>query len=359
MTPKTSQVYLSAELTTISNAGDPETKIITLSNGDITITISSLGCTIVSLFTPDRGGKKNNIVAGFADLHDYQNNELYFGCIVGRYANRIADGKFSVNDCQYQLTLNDGQNHLHGGANGLHTKQWAVSSIIRNKNEAGVVFEYYSKDGEEGYPGNLHIKVKYLLNDKNQFSIHYYSTTDKSTPINLTNHSYFNLTGFETSHVLDHVLQIHAPYYTPKNIHNIPCGAIEAVADTPFDFTMRTLIGKCIHDLQADKGFDHNYVFANNHIGEVRLVAELNEPGSGRMLKVFTDKPAMQLYTANFWNGKITGQQGVPYVIHGGVALETQSYPDSPNQPNFPSTIIQPGEDYRFTTIYEFGISNN
>jgi len=327
-----------------------------LRNKDITIEVTNFGCTITSIFTSDKNGIQKNIVAGFPDVADYKNNEHYIGCIIGRYANRIAGGKFSLDGITFQLPLNDGTNHLHGGSEGFHKQVWTLSSIIENETEVGVIFEYESKDGEEGYPGNLSVTIKYLLNTNNQLLIYYSASTDKSTPVNLTNHTYFNLTGFETPEIYDHLLQINAESYTVKNKNNIPDGTIQNVSGTALDFLQPKPIGQHIDQLVMDMGYDHNFILNDYDPGKLVLAAELSELQTGRMVSVFTDKPAVQLYSGNYWDGNIIGRQGFPYVKHGGVALETQSFPDSPNQPHFPNTILHPGELYNHHTVYAFSV---
>ncbi len=326
--------------------------LITLQHENITVHITNLGCTLMSIYTPDRNGVLKNIVAGFEQPADYANNPWYFGCVVGRFANRIAGGRFMLDGQPIQLTVNNDNNHLHGGFNGFHTKVWALDSLIREGEQAGVVLEYTSKDGEEGYPGNLQAKVQYVLNQQNQLVITYTAVTDKRTPVNFTNHSYFNLSGFEQPLITDHVLQVNAAHYTEKNAHNVPTGRILPLAGTGADFSVPTRIGKRINDFLQDKGFDHNYVLSQGP----GPVAILEDPHTGRYLKVFTDQPGMQVYTANYWDGSIVGQQGKVYVQHGAVALETQAFPDSPNHAEFPDTVLEPGEVYEAVTVYEFGV---
>lgn len=312
--------------------------LITLENEQISVNITSLGATITSILTPDRNGVKKNVVAGFSDLQQYGNNEAYFGCVVGRYANRIGGGRFLSGGETVQLSLNDGINHLHGGFDGFHKKVWTIISV----DDQEVILEYLSKDGEEGYPGNLRVRVMYVL-DGGQLRIQYTAVTDKSTPVNLTNHSYFNLSGFEDPLITDHLLQINAYYYTGKNGHNLPDGHLREVAGTPLDFRFPKRIGADIDQLAADQGFDHNYVLKEGP------AATLYDPLTGRQLQVFTDQPGMQLYTANLWDGSL-------YAKHGAVALETQAFPDSPNHPAFPCTMLQPGSIYERYTIYAFSV---
>jgi aldose 1-epimerase len=331
---------------------------ITLRNEQVTVEVINLGCAVTAIYAPDKNGIQKNIVAGFPDVMEYEKNNHYLGCIIGRHSNRIAGAAFSINGNRYQLSQNDGTNHLHGGVEGFNKKLWTISSLIQNEQEAGVLFEYLSKDGEEGYPGNLQVKVSYVLNDRNQLRMHYTASTDKSTPVSLTNHSYFNLTGFDTPHVLDHILFINAHGYTPKKDTNTPAGHIENTDGTALNFFTPKTIGKDINCFPKDKGFDQTYVLAQNEYDQLALAAELTELQTGRILKVYTDQPAMQLYTANLWDGSIKGRQQVPYQQHGAVALETQAFTDNPNQPLFPSSILDPGKTYSAETIYEFGIQD-
>ena len=333
-----------------------------LSNGKVRVGILNLGATITGIETADRSGRMKNIVAGFADQEQYWQNEYYLGCVVGRCANRISQGRFRLDGTEIRLSVNNDGNHLHGGFEGLHRKVWKLHSRINSAAEAGIVLEYMSPDGEEGYPGNLRIQVTYLLDKTGRFSISYTAVTDKSTPVNLTNHSYFNLSGFERPTIGDQQLQVFASGYTEKNELNLPTGRIIPLNGTPMDFSTSRRIGDRIHDLLLDKGYDHNYVLdqADQVTGAVGAgagivpAAELYDPVSGRSLRVLTDRPGLQVYTANWWDGKIIGQQDVPYVQHGAVALETQAFPDSPNQPSFPDIILRPGEVYNTTSIFEF-----
>lgn len=329
--------------------------LFTLKNEQITIDITNYGAAITAIRTPDKNGICQNIVAGFDHLVEYEQDHPYFGSVLGRYANRIAGGKFSIENKSFQLSLNEEINHLHGGWEGFNKKIWQVSAILQNNDETGVIFDYYSKENEEGYPGNLQVKIKYILTQNNELIIRYNAITDKKTPVNLSNHSYFNLTGFEDPVVYDHILQIYATAYTEKNRQNIPTGKILSVLNSPLNFMSPKRIGEDIGKFPLDKGFDHNYVLKYNH-GKVQLAAELFEPDSQRIVRVFTDQPGLQLYSANWWNGTFTGQQGKPYVKHGAVALETQAFPDSPNHPEFPDTILEPGQVYERTTIYEFAV---
>jgi Galactose mutarotase and related enzymes len=330
--------------------------LVTLENGTVTVHITNLGCTVMSIYTPDKHGITRNIAAGFDQPAAYEHNPWYFGCVVGRYANRIAKGRFSLDGYPVQLTVNNDNNHLHGGFEGFHKKVWHLSSLIREDSQTGVVFEYVSKDGEEGYPGNLRVKVKYLLTQDNQLIMECAAVSDKKTPVSFTNHSYFNLTGFEQALISDHILQVHAQHYTEKNESNTPTGRILPLAGTAADFSSPGSIGERLTHFREDRGFDLNYVLTRQQPGDIIPAASLEEKRTGRTLHIFTDQHGLQVYTANFWDGSITGQQGKPYVQHGAIALETQAFPDSPNHPNFPNTILEPGEEYKTITIYEFGV---
>jgi aldose 1-epimerase len=325
-------------------------QLFNLSNGVVDVVLCNYGCTIISINVPDKNGEKKNVVAGFSDSKDYLKDHPYFGSTVGRYANRIAFGKFNIDEQKYQLPVNDFPNHLHGGVNGFSRKLWQAE-----QHSNGITFSYESKDGEEGYPGNLHVSVRFSLTDDNKLVVNYTATTDKSTIINLTNHSYFNLTGFESPTIHNHLLKVYGTHYTVKNENNVPSGEIASVLNTPYDFTAPALIGKNIDLLVADMGYDINYEL-DNKMAEPALAAELYEPVSGRLMKVFTDQPGMQLYTSNWWDGSLIGQQNKPYEKHGAVALETQAFPDAPNHSNFPNTILRPSEVYRSETAYQFSV---
>lgn len=327
----------------------------TLQNETIKVEITNLGCSIMAIYTKGSDQLEKNIVAGFKDIKDYENNPYYFGCVIGRYANRIAYGKFTLNDKTIQLSVNDGINHLHGGFEGFNKKVWKLISAQADKDEVVVEFEYLSCNGEEGYPGNLLVKIKYIINAKDQLVIEYNADTDSATPISLTNHSYFNLSGFESPNIYEHLLSVYAENYTEKNLNNTPTGNILPVIDTPLNFNKPKKIGKDLNQFPKDKGFDHNFILKRDFSSEIIQASELRDLASGRTLKIYTDQPGIQLYTANFWDGTIEGSHGV-YQQHGAVALETQAFPDSPNHPAFPDTILKPGQHYFSTTIYEFGI---
>lgn len=335
---------------------DKDVYRIFLTNGEVEIILTNLGCSILAINAPDKNGDCKNIVAGFPNLEDYLVNRDYLGCVVGRYANRIASGRFMLDGKPILLPQNDGVNHLHGGAEGFHKKIWDVQRVINNEECVGVVFSYLSKDGEEGYPGNLELTVSYSLNKDNQLCIEYSAETDKPTPVSLTNHSYFNLTGFDVPVIDDHLLQVNATAYTEKNEQNVPTGSVLSVEGTALDFRKPKKIGSGIDSFPIDMGYDHNFVLEAHSIDEVVFAAKLSEPVSGRSLSVFTSAPGIQVYTANYWDSSIKGVQGQLYDKHGAVALETQAFPDSPNQSSFPNTILHPGEKYSSKTIYAFDV---
>jgi aldose 1-epimerase len=254
------------------------------------------------------------------------------------------------------LSVNNGSNHLHGGTEGFSRKVWHIHEIIEGEDECGIVFSYFSPDGEEGYPGNLSVTVKYLLSRENRLGIYYKAITDKSTPVSLTNHSYFNLSGFAEPTIYNHKLCIDADEYTVKSRNNTSTGEVAKLQGTPLDFRTPKLIAKDIHAFPEDMGYDYSFILKNNNTNAVVKAAILSEEESGRMVTVYTDRPAIQVYTGNFWDGSSEGEQGYRYIQHGGVALETQAFPDSPNHSHFPGSIVRPGEVHESTTIYEFGI---
>jgi len=331
-------------------------QLFNLQNKNIALSLTNLGAAIQTLCVPDRVGRPVNVVAGFNDISRYGDNPDYLGCIVGRCVNRIDSGRLRIDGTTYQLTLNEDGNHLHGGFEGFSKKVWTVKESTNHS----LLLEYYSPDGEEGYPGNLHVTVHYALKD-NALEIRYTAETDKPTPVNLTNHTYFNLTGFTDPLVTNHELKVNAREYSEKNLRNLPTGRLLPVADTPLDFKNPQCIGKNIDAFPRDHGYDHNFVLDRPHDGPTLRAAgavpaaELYDPTSGRLLTVFTDQPCLQVYTANWWTGAAKGPQGVDYVQHGAVALETQNFPDAPNHGTFPSGILRPGSLYKSTTIFEFG----
>ncbi|RYF87046.1 MAG: galactose mutarotase [Chitinophagaceae bacterium] len=354
---QTKKTALSIWSEVAAHFGGKDVYRIFLQNSEISVVLTNLGCSILSIEAPDKDGHCKNIVAGFSTIEEYLINRDYLGCIVGRYANRIANGRFTVDGTLFQLSLNNGDNHLHGGIDGFHKKIWDIQGFINEEDRAGVVFTYVSKEGEEGYPGTLQVTVSYSLNDQNELCIEYVAQTDKPTPVNLTNHSYFNLTGFDIPVIDDHLLQVNATRYTEKNELNVPTGLIIPVADTALDFTRPKRIGNGMDEFPFDMGYDHNFVLEQAAQGEIVLAAKLYEPLSGRSLTVSTTQPGIHVYTANYWDSTVRGTQGNLYAKHGAVALETQAFPDSPNQQSFPNTIICPGEIFIAKTVYAFGVA--
>ena len=334
------------DIYTLSNAHGVEARVITY------------GGILVSLRVPDKNGHLDDVVLGFDSFEGYSKPGPYFGAICGRYANRIAAGKFSVDGKEYTLAKNNGPNSLHGGLKGFDKVVWQAEQFQKQEG-VGVILTYTSPDGEEGFPGNLKVKVTYTLTDRNELTLDYQATTDKTTPVNLTNHSYFNLAGAGKSDILGQVVMLNADHFTPVDSTLIPTGKIESVKGTPLDFTKPTAIGARINDqneqLKLGGGYDHNFVL--NRKGEgLTLAARVVEPTSGRVLEVDTTEPGVQLYTGNFLDGTLMGKNGITYQHRYGFCLETQHYPDSPNQPDFPSTILRPGQIYRTRTAFKFSV---
>lgn len=328
-------------------------KLFTLTNDKgITVKISEFGGIITELWVPDRSGHAANVVLGFDRLEDYEKGHPFFGAITGRYANRIAAGKFTLDGKEYTLARNNGPHHLHGGLKGFDKRVWKGTVLPATAHAVAVAFTYTSADGEEGYPGTLPVKVTYTLTDAGELRIDYDATTDKPTVINLTNHSYFNLAG--RGPVLDHVLKINADRYTAADAGLIPTGELAPVKGTGLDFTSPRRIGERIGDYMGfAKGYDHNFV-VNSGGGRLSACARVEEPKSGRVMEVLTTEPGVQLYIGNHLDGKLTGVGGVVYAQHTGFCLETQHYPDSPNKPSFPSTVLRPGQRFQSTTVYKF-----
>ncbi len=312
------------------------------------VTITNYGGAVTSFVTPDKNGNKSSIIIGFDSLQPYLQNPPYFGALIGRYGNRIGDAKFSLDGKQYTLAANNGKNHLHGGLKGFDKVVWDAS--VADSSTPSLTLKYLSKDGEEGYPGNLNVTVQYTLTNDNELKIEYNATTDKATPVNLTNHSYFNLTGDVSNTILNHTLMIDADHYTPVDTSLIPTGEIKSVKGTPFDFTTAKKIGRDID--QVPGGYDHNWVL-NKKDSSLQKVAELTDSVSGRTMDVYTTQPGLQFYTGNFLDGTFINRGGTPLKLHTALCLETQHFPDSPNKPNFPTTILQPGERYHSVTMYK------
>jgi aldose 1-epimerase len=308
-------------------------------NNGVEVSITNYGGTVTSIKVPDRNGVFGDVVLGYDTLEEYMRNPRYLGALIGRYANRIGHGRFALNGVEYQLAQNNGANHLHGGVKGFDKRIWKLSET-----PAGLHLEYFSADGEENYPGNLTVAVDYSLNDENERRIDYHATTDKDTIINLTNHSYFNLAG--TGDILGHELTLHAGSFTPVGEDLIPTGEIRSVDGSRMDFRAGRVI--------AEGGYDHNFVLDDWNIGVMRSVARLSDPNSGRVMEVLTTQPGIQFYSGNFLDGSLIGKGGVRYQKYEALCLETQHYPDSPNQPDFPNTVLRVGETYHETTIYKF-----
>ena len=341
-------------LYTLKNAHGMEAKVL------------DYGGIIVSLRVPDRNGRLDDVVLGFDSLGDYERGSPYFGAIIGRYGNRIARGRFTLDGRTYTLATNNGPNHLHGGVRGFDKVIWSVTPFQRS-DSVGLVMNYTSPDGEEGYPGTLRATVTYTLTDKNEFIFDYQATTDRPTPVNLTQHSYFNLAGDGKGDILGHVVTLNADRFTPVDSTLIPTGEMKSVAGTPFDFRTSTAIGARIdrndEQLRYGRGYDHNFVLNKGGRGgkggiegDVTLAAHVYEPTTGRVMEISTTEPGLQFYSGNFLDSTLRGKQGVVYGRRSGFAMETQHFPDSPNKPAFPSTILRPGEEYRSRTIYRFGV---
>jgi aldose 1-epimerase len=310
------------------------------------------GATIAELKVPDRDGKMGDVVLGFDNLQGYLGPHPHFGGTIGRYANRIAKGKFTLDGKTYQLAINNPPNSLHGGEIGFDRRVWKAQPV-EAKDGAGVRFTYLSKDGEENFPGNLTVTVTYTLTNSNELKIEYTAETDKDTVVNLTNHSYFNLSGTGSGDILKYVLYLNADRYTPVDSTLIPTGEIASVANTPLDFRKTTPIGEHITEIKDIGGYDHNFVL-NGKPGSLRIAARVRDPASGRQMEVWTTEPGVQFYSAIHLDGSIKGKGGVAYQKYGAICLETQHYPDSPNHSNFPSTVLKPGERFHSETIYKF-----
>src|SRR5947209_7243443 len=313
--------------------------------------VITYGATLTELRVPDRKGELDDVVLGFDNLKSYRGPHPHFGGTIGRYANRIAKGKFTLDGKEYTLAINNGPNSLHGGKIGFDRRVWKAEAL-REPHAAAVRFTYLSPDGEENYPGNLSVSVTYTLTDENALKLDYSAKTDKATPVNLTNHSYFNLAG-SGGDILGYVLYLNADRFTPVDSTLIPTGEIRPVKGTPLDFTKPTPIGAHIAEIKDIGGYDHNFVI-NGEPGKLRLAARVSEPTSGRQMEVWTTEPGVQFYSSIGLDGTIVGKGGITYKKYGALCLETQHYPDSPNHPNFPSTIVRPGESFQSETIYKF-----
>ena len=336
------------------------TNLYFLKNGSIQAAITNYGGRIVGLCTPDKTGKMDDIVLGFSSIDGYlKAKEVFHGALIGRVGNRIAKGKFTLDGKEYTLPLNNGANHLHGGPGGFHSVIWDVKAVT----DSSIVLNYLSKDGEMGYPGNLNVEVQYLLDSKNELVMSYKATTDKRTPVNLTNHAFWNLAGEGNGTINNHILTINADNYTPVDSTLIPLAGNEPVTGTPFDFRAGKAIGTDLGlietnvQLKYGPGYDHNFALNKPVAGQMSLAATVVEPVSGRKMEIITQEPALQFYGGNFMDGSDTGKSGKTYKYRESIALETQHFPDSPNNSNFQSIILNPGEIYQTQSIYKFSIA--
>jgi len=356
--PKESQPMILTQASFGKTADGQEITAYTLTNAGITAKVIDYGAILTELHVPDAKGNVADVVLGFDNVKQYETESPYFGATTGRVANRIAKGKFTLDGKEYTLATNNAPNHLHGGIVGFNKKIWKAETLKTIEGPA-VKFSYTSPDGEEGYPGNLAVEVTYTLTKDAELRVDYKATTDKATPINLTHHTYFNLAGQGNGTILKHELELTADHYTPVDATLIPTGNIAKVEGTVFDFRRPAPIGGRIHLLKGDAatkdpgGYDLNYVL-NNQTGKVALAAKLHDPSTGRIMEIWTDEPGIQFYTGNFLDGSLTGKAGKVYQKHFGLCLETQHYPDSINQPKFPSTVLKPGETYTQTCVHKF-----
>ncbi len=335
-------------------------RLFTLTNAaGMEVRATTYGVILVSIRVPDRQGRFDDIVIGHENLEGYLTKSRYFGAVVGRYGNRIAGGKVTIDGHAYQLTLNNGPNHLHGGTKGFDKVVWDAN-VVNDARGPSVVFTHTSPDGHEGYPGTLAARVAYTLTDANELIVEYSATTDKPTIVNITQHSYFNLAGDGSGDITNHRITLHADRYTPVDGNQIPTGELASVAGTPFDLRSETRIGDRIDaddaQLKGSSGFDHNFVLVRKGRG-LEPAARLVDPGTGRTMEVSTTEPGIQFYTGNKLDGSMVGKGGHVYKARTGLCLETQHFPDSPNKPSFPSTVLRPGEQYRSTTVFKFGVS--
>lgn len=339
--------------------GGKKTALYTLNNKNgMIVQLTNYGARVVALFVKDKNQQFQDVVWGYPSIKQYlSSTDIYCGPIVGRYGNRIGKGQFSLDGKNYQLTLNNHGNHLHGGTKGFESKVWDAEMIKTKEGQEAVKMSYLSVDGEEGYPGNLKISVSYSLTESNELKIEYEATTDAPTVINPTSHCYFNLHGTTKKSTNSHILQINADKYTPTDSLLIPTGEIATLTGTPLDFRKPTEIGKRINEsfeaLKFGKGYDHNYI-VNKKAGEISLMAVVYEPSTGIVMKVISDQPAIQFYSGNFMDGKDKGKRMEKHNYRTGIALEAQNYPDAPNRSNFPNSVLRPGQKYKQTTLYRF-----
>lgn len=340
--------------------GGTAVEVFTLRNANgMEVRVIGYGGRILSMRVPDRNGGVGDVVLGYDDLAGYLNDDAYLGALIGRFANRIRNGRFSLEGREYALATNDGPNHLHGGPRGFHKVLWTAEPF-RDSDGVGLALAYTSADGEEGYPGMLDVRVTYTLTDRDELVIGYWATTSQPTPVNLTQHTYFNLTGDPGRDILGHEFQAAADWFTPVDATLIPTGEIAPVAGTPFDFTRPTAVGARIDldniQLRRAGGYDHNFAL-NGGGGVLAFAARVYEPTTGRMLEVHTTEPGLQFYSGNFLDGSIQGKGDRRYGHRCGFCLETQHFPDSPNQPAFPPTVVRSGEEYISQTVYRFGVA--
>ena len=357
--PAGEEKKMSIEKQSYGTADGKEVSLWTLTNKNgLVAKITNYGGIMTELWLPDKTGKMADCALGYDKLADYIKATPYFGALIGRYGNRIGGAKFTLEGRQYTLATNDnGKNHLHGGVKGFDKVVWDAKEI-QNKDGVGLELKYLSRDLEEGYPGNLNVRVVYMLTNKNELTVEYWATTDKPTVVNLTQHNYYNLGGHNSGTILDHQLMLNADRWTPTDDGLIPTGEIVSVAGTPMDFTKPTAIGARVNmdyqPLKFGKGYDHNWILKEKKAGSMSLAAKVVEPKSGRVMEIWTQEPAIQFYCGNFLDGTNIGKGGVKYQHRMGFCLETQHYPDSPNHPNFPSTELKPGQEYHTKTVHKF-----
>jgi len=356
---KSAEMAKSMEKKVFGTTADGKTaELYTLKNKNgMQVSITNFGAAVVSIMVPDKAGKMADVALGYDDLAGYELNKNYLGVLVGRYGNRIAHGKFNIDGVEYTLAKNNGDNSLHGGIKGFNKALWDAKDVSKG-GEAAVEMKYVSKDGEEGYPGNLSVTVVYTLTNKNELKIDYSATTDKKTVVNLTNHTYFNLAGQGNGDILKHELMINADTFTPVDSGLIPTGELKKVEGTPFDFRKATAIGARVdandEQIRLGGGYDHNFVLNRKAATGLSLAARVTDPTSGRAMEVWTTEPGAQFYTGNFLDGSFKGKGGSAYQKRTAFCLETQHFPDSPNHPSFPTTLLKPGEKYHTTTVYKF-----
>ena len=328
-----------------------EALLFTLENENgVKVQLTNYGGTILSLIIPDKNGLPADVILGYPLWEDWIENPFYFNCIIGRTCNRIGGAKFTIDGEEYKVTANQTEFQLHGGFQGFHLKLWDAT-VFEHNNDAGIQLTYFSPDGEEGFPGNLNVKAIYTLNNDNEISIEFFAKTDKATPVSLTNHAYFNLSGEGSGLIYSNELMINADKYTLTDSNNIPTGELAPVAGTPFDFTQPNKIGERINQLY--KGYDNNFVLRNQS-QKLAIAAQVHDPETGRILEVFTTEPGVQLYTSNWFDGSRFGKCGKPHLNHSAFCLETQHFPDSMNRPEFPNVILRPGNEYYSKTIWKF-----